>query len=80
MQAGEGQREGDTESDAGSRLLAEPAISTEPDAGLDLTNPSQIARSWPKLKSDAEPTEPPRRPCFLLLMLQMTEKAACDFK
>ena len=32
--AGEVQREGDTESEAGSRL---PAVSTEPDAGLELT-------------------------------------------
>ena len=31
---GEGQREGDTESEAGSRLLA---ASTEPDVGLELT-------------------------------------------
>ena len=31
----EGQREGDTESEAGSRLQA---VSTEPDAGLELTN------------------------------------------
>ena len=31
---GEGQREGDTESEAGSRLWA---VSTEPDAGLELT-------------------------------------------
>ena len=32
---GEGQREGDTESEAGSRL---GAVSTEPGEGLDLTN------------------------------------------
>ena len=32
---GEGQREGDTESEAGSRLRA---VSTEPEAGLDLTD------------------------------------------
>ena len=32
---GEGQREGDTESETGSRLLA---VSTEPDAGLKLTD------------------------------------------
>ena len=36
VQVGEGQREKeDTESEAGSRLLA---VSTEPDAGLELTN------------------------------------------
>ena len=39
-QAGEGQRKaggagGDTESEAGSRF---PAVNTEPDAGLELTN------------------------------------------
>ena len=34
-QVGEGQREGDTESEAGSRLRA---VSTGPDAGLELTN------------------------------------------
>ena len=32
---GRAEREGDTESEAGSRL---PAVSTEPDAGLELTN------------------------------------------
>ena len=32
---GEGQRERETESEAGSRL---PAVSTEPDAGLELTD------------------------------------------
>ena len=32
---GEGQREGDTESETGSRLWA---VSTEPDAGLKLTD------------------------------------------
>ena len=32
---GQAEREGDTESEAGSRL---GAISTEPDAGLELTN------------------------------------------
>ena len=35
MQAAEGQTEGDTESEAGSRLRA---VSPEPDAGLKLTN------------------------------------------
>ena len=32
---GEGQREGDTESEAGSKLWA---VSTDPDVGLELTN------------------------------------------
>ena len=35
MSRGRAEREGDTESNAGSRL---PADSTEPDAGLELTN------------------------------------------
>ena len=35
MSGGGAEREGDTESEAGSRL---PAVSTEPDAGLELTN------------------------------------------
>ena len=43
---GEEQREGDTESEAGSRLRA---ISTEPDAGLELTDREIV--TW--LKSDA---------------------------
>ena len=33
--AGEGQKEGETESETGSRL---GAVSTEPDAGLELTD------------------------------------------
>ena len=35
MNGGGAEREGDTESDAGSRLRA---VSTEPDVGLKLTN------------------------------------------
>ena len=35
MSRGGAEREGDTESEAGSRL---PAVSTEPDAGLEPTN------------------------------------------
>ena len=35
MNRGEAEREGDTESEAGSRL---GAVSTEPDAGLELSN------------------------------------------
>ena len=41
-------------SEAGSRLRA---VSTEPNAGL---KPTSSVRSWPVLKSDAQPTEPPR--------------------
>ena len=35
MNAGGSEREGDTESETGSRLLA---VSTEPDVGLELTD------------------------------------------
>ena len=35
MSGGGAEREGDTESEAGSRILA---VSTEPDAGLELVN------------------------------------------
>ena len=35
MNGGGAEKEGNTESEAGSRL---PAVSTEPDAGLELTN------------------------------------------
>ena len=35
LQVGEGQREGETDSEAGSRLQA---VSTGPDAGFELTN------------------------------------------
>ena len=35
MSGGGAEREGDTESEAGSRI---PAVSTEPDAGPELTN------------------------------------------
>ena len=49
------EREGDTESETGSRLRA---ISPEPDAGLEHTDLEIV--TW--LKSDASPTAPPRRP------------------
>ena len=47
--------EGDTESETGTRL---PAVSTEPDVGLEFTNDEIMI----ELKSDAQLTEPPRRP------------------
>ena len=54
MSRGGAETEGDTESEAGSRLWA---VSTDPMRGSN----SQTVRSWPELKSDAQPTEPPRR-------------------
>ena len=43
MNGGGAEREGDTESETGSRLWA---ISPEPDAGLEFTD-REIVRSWP---------------------------------
>ena len=55
MNGGGVEREGDTESETGSRLRA---IGPEPDAGLEPTDREIV--TW--LKSDAQPTAPPRRP------------------
>ena len=52
---GGAEREGDTESKAGSRLRA---VSTEPGAGLELTN-CEIATG---AEVGCYPTEPPRHP------------------
>ena len=54
---GGAETEGDTESEAapGSELSAQ-----SPTRG---SNP-QTVRSWPELKLDAQPTEPPRRPSY----------------
>ena len=52
-------REGDTESEAGSRLWAS---AQSPTRG---SNP-QTARSWPEPNSDTQPTEPPRCPKHVL--------------
>ena len=51
----------------GSELLAQ-----SPTQGLN----SQTARSWPELKSDAQPTEPPRRPSWgLIICLTLCSRA-----
>ena len=55
MSRGGAEREGDTESETGSRLWA---VSPEPDAGLELTD--REIMTWAEV--DAQPTEPPRRP------------------
>ena len=60
MNGGGAEREGDTESETGSRLRAN---SPEPDAGLELTD--REIMTW--LKSDAQPTAPPRHPLCPLL-------------
>ena len=59
MSGGEAEREGDTESEAGSGPSAQSAT-----RGL---NP-QTVRSCPEPKSDAQPTEPPRCPTNPFLM------------
>ena len=62
---GEGQRrEGDTESEAGSRL---PAVSTEPDGGLELTSheiktPDEVGHS-----TDCATQAPPKN--FFLMFI-----------
>ena len=61
MNGGGAEREGDTESETGSRLRA---ISPEPDAELELTDREIV--TW--LKSDAQPTAPPRRPNKLFFL------------
>ena len=58
---GGAEREGETGSEAGSRLRA---VSSEPDAGLKLW--TVISR--PEPKSDAQPTEPPRRPLICIFL------------
>ena len=50
------EREGDTEAEAGSRLWA---VSTEPDAGPELT--SCEIMTWAAVER-SQPTEPPRCP------------------
>ena len=55
MNGGGAERAGDTESETRSRLRA---INPEPDVGLKLTDREIV--TW--LKSDAQPTAPPRRP------------------
>ena len=54
-QAGQEQREGDRGFKVGSALTA-----ASPMWGLN----SQTARLWPERRSDAQPTELPRCPCF----------------
>ena len=56
MQAGEGQREGGTESKAGSRLRA---VSTEPDAGPELTNGKIVTRAEVRRSTDPATQAPP---------------------
>ena len=51
VRAGEGEREMETESEAGSRLQA---VSEEPDVGFELTDCKIM--TWAKV--DAQPTEP----------------------
>ena len=61
MSRGGAEREGDTESEAGSRLWA---LSVESDAGLELKD----HESWPELKSDAKSTEATQAPKSLLFL------------
>ena len=58
MGGGGAERDGDTESEAGSRPRT---VGTEPNAGLELTDREIMTRTE---VGDAQPTEPPRRPCL----------------
>ena len=49
MSGGGAEREGDTESEAGSRL---GAVSTEPDSGLELTNCGIVTRAEVRCSTD----------------------------
>ena len=49
MSGGRAEREGDTESEAGSRL---PAASTEPDLGLELTDREILTRAEVRRPTD----------------------------
>ena len=59
MSRGGTEREGDTESETRSWLRA---VSTEPDAGLEPTNREILTEP----RSDAQLTEPPRRPEMIM--------------
>ena len=60
--AWEGQREEETQNlkqAPGSQCSAQsPTLDSNP----------QTVKSWPELKSDAQPTEPPRRPMMMILL------------
>ena len=57
MSGGGAEREGDTESEAGSRLWA---VSTEPDMGLKLTNREIMTRAKVGRSTDWATQEPPK--------------------
>ena len=63
--AGEGQRKGDTESEAGSRLRA---VSTEPDAGLELTDREIMTRAWDGCSTNWATQVPHCLPYFLMVV------------
>ena len=72
--SGEGQREGDTESETGSRLWA---VSTEPDARLELTD--REIMTWAKVGRST--TEPPRcsnvQSYIYIFLISINHKCIC---
>ena len=62
MNGGGAEREGDTESKAGSRLRV---VSTEPNAGLKLTNREIITRAEVRHSTN----EPPKCPELTILLI-----------
>ena len=69
MQVGEEQREGDTESEAGTRLRAD---STKPDTGLELTN--REIMTWAELNRLSHPGVPINS--FKIQLYKMNSKTA----
>ena len=66
VRVGEAQREGDTESEAGSRLWA---VSTEPDAGLEPTDHEIM--TWAEIQSLSDGATQAPQPLFMSINLHL---------
>ena len=74
MNRGGAEREGDTESEAGSRLWA---ASTEPDAGLELTDREIMTRVEVGRLTD-QATQAPRKVIFKNLVCMASNVRNCE--
>ena len=76
MNGGRSEREGDTESETGSRLWA---VSTEPDAGLELTD--RKIMTWAKVRCPTDwATQAPQKNVFLnFAPFELTEIQGTSF-
>ena len=73
MNEGGAEREGDTESQAGSRLWD---VSTEPDAGLELT--SREIMTWAEVRSSTDwATQEPRKYHSIFIELKLCSPEMC---